>query len=641
MQFKHPEFLYALFLLLIPIFIHLFQLRRFQKIQFTNVAFLKKVTLQTRKSSQIKKWLTLLMRLLAFASLIIAFAQPFLANKTALNEEKEIVLYLDNSFSLQAKGSKGALLQQLVQDVYKNTDDNIKISWFTNDEVHKNVTGNDLKNEVLMLRHSNLQLSYSEVILKSKQLFSGDNNAHKKLILLSDFQYNSPIQEIDTENIEVSAVQVAAVNLSNISIDTAYISSKEASKLFLTVQVSKDGVTKDAVSISLYNSENLIAKSSASFENSNTELVVFELNSDETYKGRITIEDENLQFDNTLYFSINASEKIKVLSINNSDDTFIKNLYANNEFDLASFSLENVDYNRISQKDLIILNQLDEIPNSLTTILKSVHDNGGSIVIIPSNTVDIGSYNALLSKLDIGNFMAVNTQERNISKISFSHPLYNGVFDKKVQNFQYPKVNSFYKHLGAFSTVLSFDDGSPFLTENKYVYLFTAAIDTGNSNFKSSPLIVPTFYNIAKNSLPLPTLYYGIGRENVFEIPVKLSKDEILTLKNLNSESIPLQQTLANKVRITTSDIPSEAGIYGIYKQRDSLSFISYNYNRSENNFQYKNIGEIEGINVYNSVTELFDDYRSDNTIHNYWKWFVIFAILFLLIEMIILKFVK
>ena len=39
MQFKNPEILYALFLLLIPIIVHLFQLRKFQKVTFTNVAF--------------------------------------------------------------------------------------------------------------------------------------------------------------------------------------------------------------------------------------------------------------------------------------------------------------------------------------------------------------------------------------------------------------------------------------------------------------------------------------------------------------------------------------------------------------------------------------------------------------------------
>ncbi len=77
MQFNHPEVLYALFLLIIPILIHLFQLRRFKKEAFTNVKFLRKLSEQTRKSSQLKKWLVLISRLLIFTCIILAFAQPY------------------------------------------------------------------------------------------------------------------------------------------------------------------------------------------------------------------------------------------------------------------------------------------------------------------------------------------------------------------------------------------------------------------------------------------------------------------------------------------------------------------------------------------------------------------------------------
>ena len=154
MQFKHPELLYALLLLLIPIIIHLFQLRRFQKVDFTNVAFLKKVTIQTRKSSQLKKWLTLLLRLLALACIILAFAQPFAASKTALNTEKETVLYVDNSHSMQAKGPNGPLLQRALQQLYDNVSGTEKISWFSNTETNKNVSRTDFKNEVLSIDYT-------------------------------------------------------------------------------------------------------------------------------------------------------------------------------------------------------------------------------------------------------------------------------------------------------------------------------------------------------------------------------------------------------------------------------------------------------------------------------------------------------
>ena len=95
MLFKNPEILYFLFLLIIPVIIHLFQLQRFEKIAFTNVKLLKEIKQQTRKSSQLKKLLLLLTRLLLLASLIIAFAQPYLKKKNTL-QHKETYIYLDN-----------------------------------------------------------------------------------------------------------------------------------------------------------------------------------------------------------------------------------------------------------------------------------------------------------------------------------------------------------------------------------------------------------------------------------------------------------------------------------------------------------------------------------------------------------------
>ena len=94
MQFKYPEILYFLGLLIIPIIVHLFQLQRFVKVPFTNVAFLKKLVLQTRKSSRIKKWLILATRLLLLTAIIIAFAQPYFSNR-AITEQSRFFIYLD------------------------------------------------------------------------------------------------------------------------------------------------------------------------------------------------------------------------------------------------------------------------------------------------------------------------------------------------------------------------------------------------------------------------------------------------------------------------------------------------------------------------------------------------------------------
>ena len=129
MLFKHPQLLYALFLLIIPIIVHLFQLRRFKKEYFTNVKFLKKVQLETRKSSQVKKWLTLLARLLTLACLILAFAQPYFPETSQTLQEKETVIYLDNSFSMQQKGAQGELLKKAVQDLLTEIPENYSFSF--------------------------------------------------------------------------------------------------------------------------------------------------------------------------------------------------------------------------------------------------------------------------------------------------------------------------------------------------------------------------------------------------------------------------------------------------------------------------------------------------------------------------------
>src|SRR5690606_1748862 len=138
MYFKHPEFLYFLFLLVIPIIVHLFQLRKFRKTPFTNVKFLKKVIVQTRKSSQLKKWLTLLARCLALTCLVFAFAPPFVPNSEIATKPTETVVYLDNSFSMQLEGKRGEMMKRAVQELLENFPEEKEFSLITNDQIYRN-----------------------------------------------------------------------------------------------------------------------------------------------------------------------------------------------------------------------------------------------------------------------------------------------------------------------------------------------------------------------------------------------------------------------------------------------------------------------------------------------------------------------
>ena len=638
MQFKHPEILYALLLLVIPIIVHLFQLRRFQKEAFTNVAFLKSVIIQTRKSSQIKKWLTLLTRLGLLACIIIAFAQPFSTKNQNLDTQLEHVIYLDNSFSMQAKGNKGPLLKRAIQELITSIDNEQEIQLFTNDHTYRNTSLSAIKNELIDLDYSANQLDYEAVLIKGKQLFSKSTNAVKNLTLISDFQEKAQELSVPTDSlIRVNLVQLQPESIQNISLDSAYINTSNATNINLEVRVQRPELTRKDLSISLFENERLIAKTTVSDANNNAQ---FTLPANQKLNGKIVINDESLQFDNTLFFNINTPQKIKVLSINASDDNFLSRIYTAEEFTYESVALEQLNFNLITDQNLIILNEITSISIALQNALQDFTANGGYLLIIPSETITTNTYNQALKQtnLQIGD---LRTTTKNITSINYEHPLLKNVFEERVRNFQYPRVQQHYGLQSRETPILSFEDGRPFLVQSQQVFLFSAALNTQNSNFSNSQLIVPVLYNIGKQSLQLPRLYYTIGQTNQFDINATLGADEILSLKTPEENFIPQQQSLSNKVSVTTSDLPMKAATFEIVNNNELLEHISFNYPRQESLLRYQSLNTIENVQLETSIPQLFASIKNDTNNNALWKWFVIFALAFLVIEMLILKYFK
>lgn len=640
MQFKHPEILYALFLLIIPIIIHLFQLRRFEKVAFTNVQFLKDVILQTRKSSQLKKWLTLITRLLLLACIIFAFAQPYQARTSSFRTKVENVIYLDNSYSMQMKGDNGNLLNTAVQDLLLYSDEDDKLTLFTNNLDFRNTTIKAIKNDLIQLDFSAHQLDYNAVVAKGKQLFSKDRNSIKNLVIISDFQEKEENLSLKNDSLtEYKLVQLKPKNKNNASIDSVYISRSNPENLELGVVLKNQGEKIDALAVSLYDGERLIAKTSAPITDKAE--VFFTISNENSFKGKLIINDANLQYDNTLYYNIEPAEKINVLVINEGNADFLSKIFTDEDFNLNVSELKSLDYNVINSKNFIVLNEVEKIPASLVAVLQQFFNDGGSLLIIPSSNSDLDSYNQLFKSINLPIFSEKIAFEKRITQINFSHHLLKDVFDKKVDNFQYPKVNTYFKIASPTQTVLGYEDHAPFLSQSGKAYSFSASLKSENSNFKNSPLIVPVLYNIGKQSLKIPQLYYTIGRSEVIDVKAQLSQDDILELRNEDVSIVPLQKTFKNSVQLTFEGYPEEAGIYEIRDKEKTLSHLSFNYDRKESKLNYINISSQYKSNVSNSVASALNAIKSDTNVKDLWKWFVIFAIAFILIEMLLLKLLK
>ncbi|WP_298115029.1 BatA domain-containing protein [Flavobacterium sp.] len=642
MQFKHPEILYFLFLLVIPILVHLFQLRKFKTEFFTNVKFLKELSIQTRKSSKIKKYLLLASRLLLLAFLILAFAQPFFKAKDSKNATNELYIVLDNSFSMQAKGQKGELLKRAVQDLLEHSPENVNFSLLTCSDNYWNTDIKSIQKELQNLKYSASPFQLDNLLAKIKAHKSAFN---KDIVVITDAVGLQPNQVKNTKEDEnLYFIIPEAEKTDNIAIDSVYVNQVLDNFYEIGVKLDAFGTDFKDIPIALYNNKKLTAKTLVNFE-SKSKTINFTIPK-EDFHGYVSIADNGLEYDNNYYFSISKPEKSNVISIGDAEkSSYLSRIYTEDEFNYSNFSLQTLDYNLLDKQDAIVLNELKDIPQALQTTLKSFVEKGGNVILIPSSESVVSNLNTFLSAFGGIQFKSLNNSEKMITKINFSHPLFGSVFEKKVDNFQYPNTKTSFDLNSAAPMVLGYSDQSSFLSAIQNgvssVYVFNAPINKGNSNFQNSPLIVPTFYNMAQNSQKAGINASIIGESKPFIVETLLTKDEIVNVKNDTESFIPIQQILNNKVKLTFNDNPKEAGNFDILNKENPIGKLSFNYNRSESNLTNANPDAVSDYKEINNVASIFDTLQADRSDNQIWKWFIILALLFVAIEVLIQKFVK
>jgi len=648
MQFKNPDILYLLVFLLIPILIHLFQLQRFVKVPFTNVAFLQQLAQETRKSSTLKKWLILATRLLLILAIVFAFSQPYLSSKNS-NIKQETFIYLDNSLSTNTEGNKGNLLQIATQEIIENTLENTRYSLLTNSGFYTNINKKELKKRVLAIKNTSKKLDFQSVLLKIKGQKLNKTKTLSENILISDFQ-NTYTKEFTNVTLPFSFIKLNPAVKNNISIDSVYIEIKNSNNSLVHVRIKNQGEAKISIPIALYNDTKLISKQSFSIDKNSDKTIQFTIENSSIFLGKIEVTyNDTFSFDNRFYFTQNATEKINILTIGKSTE-FLEKIFTKKEFNLIQSSLQNTNYNLIPKQQLILLNEIEKIPATLVTSLVDFSKKGGNIVVIPNLKIDLNSYNTLFKNLNIGKINPLQKDTLKITSINYNHPLLSDVFSKEVQNFQYPTSNSSYpSSFKNSSAIVSFENNNAYIEQiklqNSKLYWISGSLQKENSNFTNSPLIVPIFYNFGKMSLQQSKPYYTIDKTNTIDVGISLEKDEILTITNNQNSFIPLQQIHQNKITLTTKEKPLIAGFYSISLKEKTIKTIAFNNPKEESLLNYMNLDELSKSNtniaISSSVKDVFKEINKKNEVRWLWKWFLTLAIVSLLVEILILKFLK
>lgn len=108
MNWLFPAFLGGILAIALPIALHFLRRQPRRTIVFPSLRFLAAVQQRTEKRHRLLRLIVLTLRCLALALLAAAFARPFFGGTEAI-ARRTVVLVVDNSFSMQAKGRWGSL----------------------------------------------------------------------------------------------------------------------------------------------------------------------------------------------------------------------------------------------------------------------------------------------------------------------------------------------------------------------------------------------------------------------------------------------------------------------------------------------------------------------------------------------------
>lgn len=672
MNFVFPFFLFALFALAIPIIIHLFYFRKYKKVYFSDIRFLKQVQEEKSTIDKLKKRLILATRLLALLFLILAFAQPFIgSNKNKLNQGNAAVcVYIDNSYSMGLKKSGEAglsIAKTKAKEIANAFNTGDKFSLLTNDleGTHQRwMQKQDFLDAIEKIELSPNIKTIDEISKKEATLFQSLNVKNKLGFFISDFQKNMLTKSEDTTFI-AHFLNIQSEAKKNLFVDSCWFEQplftmNTNNKLLVRVKNAGNTIA-EKIRVSVKINGIVKAIDDITIEPENSVIDSFNITSTQAgwQKAEITFNDYPITFDDHFYFAYKVAQTEEILSI---DDTETPNNIASIFTNDAHFSFDKInkgqlDYSSFKNYSLIILNQLTEISLGIASSLKEYIDNGGNVYIIPSVNADVNSYNSFLSNNNAGSFGALQVKYGEVTKINLQEELFKSVFNNVPKNVETPKIKKLYPILSNTNNnereILSTNIGSPLVAKfdagNGFVYVQAVPLSADFSDIQANAIFVPMVYNSAVYKKNKQALYYTIGKDNLIELKNSNTNGEsVYKLSNGKNEFIPENRSVGNSVLLRVNNTLESDGHYTINSNNTELGIAAFNFDRTESNLKFASNDEI--ATTFNKKNQLI----LDNTKANLsaaikqikdgvllWKICVILSLLFLLIEILLIRFWK
>jgi|JI9StandDraft_1071089.scaffolds.fasta_scaffold05570_9 hypothetical protein len=688
MKFVHPEILWALTALAIPIIVHLFNFRKFKKVLFSNVEFLKEIKHETQSKSKLKHYLILLTRMLALAAIVFAFAQPYLPIPGATSKPggSAVSVYLDNSFSMEGEGKDGRLFELAKNkaiEIVNSFQPSDKFQLLTGDFEgrHQRLVSRDEMTELIQeTQISPVSRKLSEVIARQSDLLSNSGLDNRRSFILSDLQQSvSDFSEVKNDtSIFVNLVPDLAENSSNIYVDSVWFDTPVRqlnqpdvlhARVVNTGNESRENIP---LQLTINGQQKSVASANVQAE-SYVDVDITYTNTEAGFKRCVlSLDDLSITKDDDYFFSYTVAEKINILEIRGKDVIVdaVKTVFSDDPyFNFSSSNEGSIDFGSFTEKNLIIINQLKGISSGLSDEIQKYVNAGGSVLIIPGAEAIINEYNTLIGQLGMGQIAGKMSAfgassnggfSEKVVAVNYDHYIFKNAFEKTIGHVDMPIVGSYYQiNLPSQSTsesMMNLQSGSPFMVSNKpgagRTYLTAVSLQTEESNFINHAFFPATLLRIAEFSQAEMPLDYSLGSENAIVLRnVNLGGDESFRLKNANGELeiIPEHRNAGSNMEIYVHSDLKLAGNYELHRGETLVAVLSFNYDRTESNTRALSSDEAQQmINnagwdnwaILNGDMESIAAGASEiNEGKKYWFSMIIWALIFLALEVLLIKF--